>query len=126
VRGIHEFMLGVAVDPVFGPIVMMGEGGTLVELRRDTVSLLAPFSESEAQSALRSLRIAPLFDGYREQPALDLAALAQAAVALGDFAWRNRESLRSIDMNPMMALARGNGVVAVDAVVELNKENRHE
>jgi acyl-CoA synthetase (NDP forming) len=124
VRGIHEFMLGVAVDPVFGPIVMMGEGGTLVELRRDTVSLLAPFSEEEALSALRCLRIAPLFDGYRERPALDLEALARAAVALGDFAWRNRERLRSVDMNPVMALARGHGVLAVDAVLELNEENQ--
>jgi acyl-CoA synthetase (NDP forming) len=124
VRGIHEFMLGVAVDPVFGPVVMMGEGGTLVEVRRDTVSLLAPFSEEEALRALRSLRIAPLFDGYREQPALDLAALAQAAVALGNFAWRNREQLLSVDMNPVMALAHGHGVLAVDAVVVLKEEEQ--
>jgi acyl-CoA synthetase (NDP forming) len=124
VRGLHEFMLGVAVDPAFGTVVMMGEGGTLVEVRRDTVSLLAPFSLEEALSALRGLRIAPLFDGYRERPALDLAALAQAAVALGDFAWRNRERLLSVDMNPVMALARGRGVLAVDAVVELNEEKQ--
>ena len=124
VSGLHEFMLGVAVDPVFGPVVMMGDGGTLVEVRRDTVSLLAPFAEEEALRALRSLRIAPLFDGYREKPALDLAALAQAAVALGDFAWRNRERLLSVDMNPVMALARGRGVLAVDAVVELKEEKR--
>jgi acyl-CoA synthetase (NDP forming) len=124
VRGIHEFMLGVAVDPVFGPVVMMGEGGTLVEVRRDTVSLLAPFSQDEALSALRRLRIAPLFDGYRERPALDLAALAQAAVALGDFAWGNRKRLLSVDMNPVMALGRGRGVLAVDAVVELNEEKQ--
>ncbi len=124
VRGVHEFMLGMAVDPVFGPVVMMGEGGTLVELRRDTVSLLAPFGEEEALSALRRLHIAPLFDGYRERPALDLAALARAAVALGDFAWRNRSRLRSVDMNPVMALARGDGVLAVDAVVELDEEKQ--
>ncbi|MFL6717651.1 MAG: acetate--CoA ligase family protein, partial [Burkholderiaceae bacterium] len=124
VRGLHEFMLGVAVDPAFGTVVMIGEGGTLVEVRRDTVSLLAPFSQEEALSALRSLRIAPLFDGYRERPALDIAALAQAAVALGDFAWCNRKRLLSVDMNPVMALARGHGVLAVDAVVELNEENQ--
>jgi acyl-CoA synthetase (NDP forming) len=122
VRGLHEFMLGVAVDPAFGTVVMMGEGGTLVEVRRDTVSLLAPFSLEEALSALRGLRIAPLFDGYRERPALDIVALAQAAVALGDFAWCNRKRLLSVDMNPVMVMARGRGVLAVDAVVELNKE----
>ena len=126
VRGVHECMLGVTVDPVFGPVVMMGEGGTLVELRRDTVSLLAPFSAAEAEQALRRLRMAPLFDGYRERPALDLAALARAAAALGDFACRQRERLLSVDMNPVMVGARGEGVVAVDAVVELKKGDGHE
>jgi acyl-CoA synthetase (NDP forming) len=126
VRGVHECMLGVTVDPVFGPVVMMGEGGTLVELRRDTVSLLAPFSADEAEQALRGLRMAPLFDGYRERPALDLAALARAAAALGDFACRQRARLLSVDMTPVMVGARGEGVVAVDAVVELTKGDSDE
>lgn len=125
VRGVQECMLGVTVDPVFGPVVMMGEGGTLVELRGDTVSLLAPFSAEEAERALRGLRMAPLFDGYRERPALDLAALAQAAAALGDFACRERARLLSVDMNPVIVAERGKGVLAVDAVVECRKGEGH-
>jgi acyl-CoA synthetase (NDP forming) len=119
VRGVHEFMLGAAVDPVFGPVVMIGEGGTLVEVRRDVVSLLAPFSEADVIEALRQLRIAPLFGGYRDKPALDIPALAKAAVKLGDFAYRYRDSLRSVDINPVMVLRDSEGVVAVDAIIEL-------
>lgn len=126
VRGVHELMLGVSIDPVFGPVVMLGEGGTLVEVRRDVISLLAPFSADEVLEGLQRLRIAPLFDGYRDRPALDLAAFADAAVKLGDFACRYRERIRSIDINPVMVLARGEGVLAVDAVVELDEENKHE
>jgi acyl-CoA synthetase (NDP forming) len=122
VRGVHEFMLGVTVDPVFGPVVVIGDGGTLVEVRKDTVSLLAPFSEGDALRAMRTLRIAPLYEGYRERPALDISALAKAAVTLGDFALQNRHRLLSVDMNPVMVLARGRGVVVVDAVVELKEE----
>jgi acyl-CoA synthetase (NDP forming) len=119
VRGVHEFMLGAAVDPVFGPIVMIGEGGTLVEVRRDVISLSAPFSEVDVIEALQRLRIAPLFNGYRDKPALDIRALAAAAVRLGDFAFLYRDRLRSVDINPVMVLRDNEGVVAVDAVMEL-------
>lgn len=119
VRGVHEFMLGAAIDPTFGPVVMIGEGGTLVEVRRDVVSLMAPFCEAEVIKALGRLRIAPLLGGYRDRPALDVGALASAAVKLGDFAYRYRDRLRSVDINPVMVLADGKGAVAVDAVVEL-------
>ncbi|MBP0588162.1 acetate--CoA ligase family protein [Paraburkholderia sp. LEh10] len=120
--GLHEFMLGATVDAVLGPIVMIGEGGTLVELRGDVVSLLAPFSVGDALAAVRRLRIAPLIDGYRGQPALDAEALAQAAVALGNFAVAHRTSLVSVDMNPVMVMERGKGVVVVDAVVEFKEQ----
>lgn len=119
VKGRHEFALGVSVDPMFGPLVMIGEGGTLLELRKDIVTLLAPFGEAEARAACARLRLAPLFDGYRDMPALDLDALASAAVALGNWALRHRDVLKSVDVNPLMVMAAGEGVVAVDAVVEL-------
>ncbi|RZT35472.1 acetate--CoA ligase family protein [Cupriavidus agavae] len=119
VAGRHEFALGVSVDPVLGPLVMIGEGGTLLELRKDIVSLLAPFSQADVRAACGRLRIAPLFQGYRDMPALDLDALAAAAVALGDWAVQHRETLKSVDINPLMVQAAGEGVVAVDAVVEL-------
>ncbi|MFS8974475.1 acetate--CoA ligase family protein [Cupriavidus necator] len=117
VKAVHELALGVSVDPQLGPLVMIGEGGTLIELRRDAVSLLAPFSADEVKAACGKLRIAPMFSGYRDTPAIDLDAFAEAAVALGDFAVQCT-NLKSIDVNPVLALPKGQGVLAVDAVVE--------
>lgn len=119
VKGRHEFALGVSVDHVFGPLVMIGEGGTLLELRKDVVTLLAPFTAEDVKAACARLRLAPLFDGYRDIPALDLDALAASAVALGDWALCHRTALASVDINPLMVMAAGEGVMAVDAVVEL-------
>lgn len=116
--GRHEFALGVTVDPELGALVMIGEGGTLVELRRDVVTLLAPFTRAEAREALLGLRIGALFGGYRGMPALDADALAAAAVALGDFACAAGPRLRSVDLNPVLVRSAGEGIVAVDAVVE--------
>jgi acyl-CoA synthetase (NDP forming) len=117
--GVHEFMLGAVIDPVFGPIVTIGEGGTLVEMRNDVVSLPAPFSFSEALAAISELQIAAVLKGLRGQPALDSLALAEAAVALGDFSLNYRDSLIAVDMNPVMVKTAGQGVVVVDAVVEM-------
>ncbi|BCX67725.1 acetate--CoA ligase family protein [Pseudomonas izuensis] len=116
VKGLHEFMLGVVVDPLFGPLVVIGEGGTLVEIRKDTVSLLAPFTEAQARQAIERLRIAPVLKGARGQPSLDAEALARAAVALGNFALQHQTNLLSVDINPVMVMAEG--VVAVDAVIQ--------
>ncbi|NUT76840.1 acetate--CoA ligase family protein [Pseudomonas sp. C1C7] len=116
VKGLHEFMLGVVVDPLFGPLVVIGEGGTLVEIRKDTVSLLAPFTTAQAMQAIERLRIAPVLKGARGQPPLDAHGLARAAVALGDFALQHQTNLLSVDINPVMVMAEG--VVAVDAVIQ--------
>ncbi|MGO4285839.1 acetate--CoA ligase family protein, partial [Bosea sp. TAB14] len=119
VGGGHEFALGVAMDDRLGPLVMIGDGGTLIELRRDVTSLMAPFSEEAAVTACMGLRLSPLFNGYRNVPPLDVHALARAAVALGDFAASSRQTLRSVDVNPLIVLP-GGGALAVDAVVEFN------
>jgi acyl-CoA synthetase (NDP forming) len=121
-KGVHEFMLGAAVDPVFGPLVMIGEGGTLVEMRHDIVSLLAPFSVEDALDAIGKLRIAPVLKGFRGQPAFDTHALAAAATRLGEFAIAHRDTLVSVDMNPVMVMAEGEGVTVVDAVVQFGAE----
>lgn len=118
VKASHEFALGVAVDPKLGPLVMISDGGTLIELRKDAVSLLAPFSVDDVKHACKKLRVGKLFDGYRDTPPLDLDAFAEAAVALGDFASKT-ENLVSVDINPIFAMPKGHGVLAVDAVVQL-------
>jgi acetate---CoA ligase (ADP-forming) len=121
VRGHRELALGVRQDPLFGTVVMVSDGGKYVEALRDFAALLFPFTEQDVLDELARLRIAPLLEGVRGEPPVDLAALARAAVDLGRFAATNRGAIASIDVNPWIAGARGEGGWAVDAVVERAK-----
>src|SRR3954465_1299902 len=73
--GRREIMIGAHRDPVFGPVVAVGDGGKYVEVFRDTTLLLPPFSRDDAKEALGRLRIAPLFAGVRGEPVMDVDAL---------------------------------------------------
>jgi acyl-CoA synthetase (NDP forming) len=118
VRGRHEFALGVRQDPTFGTVVMVGDGGKYVEALRDFAVLLFPFDEADVLDKLRSLRIAPILAGVRGENAVDLVAVARAAVALGRFAAAQAQAIASIDLNPLIAGSQGGGAWAVDAVIE--------
>ncbi|HVC10467.1 MAG TPA: acetate--CoA ligase family protein [Burkholderiales bacterium] len=117
-KGRRELALGARVDPLFGPVVLVGDGGIYLEALKDFQLLLAPFSEDDVLGALGRLRIAPLLAGVRGQRALDTEAFARMAVRLGDamLAWRG--SIASVDVNPVMLFEKGRGALAVDALVE--------
>jgi acyl-CoA synthetase (NDP forming) len=117
-KGQHEFMVGARIDPVFGPVVVVGDGGKYVEALKDCALLLPPFSQDEVVQALRTLRIAPLLDGVRGDPPLDVQALASIAVAVGTVISGARGTIASVDLNPVMVGAAGDGAVVVDALVE--------
>ncbi|QNP47532.1 acetate--CoA ligase family protein [Diaphorobacter aerolatus] len=116
--GRHEFMVGAQIDPVFGPVVVVGDGGKYTEALDDCVVLLPPFSAEEVQAALRTLKIAPLFDGVRGEPPMDIAALSQLAVAIGHFAMSASDQVSSLDLNPVLVGSVGEGAMVVDALVE--------
>ncbi len=117
----REFMVGARMDPVFGPVVVVGDGGKYVEALKDCAVLLPPFSEQDVQAALRTLRIAPLLGGVRGEPPLDVAALSRIAVAAGRVIAGARGAIASLDLNPVMVGAAGEGAVVVDALVEISK-----
>lgn len=121
VRGVREGLVGAHVDPVFGPVVLVGSGGKYVEALDDVQALIPPFTVADALEAIDSLRLAPLLAGVRGEPPADVDAWARAAVALGDLMVAD-PSLRSVDVNPLMiGAAIGEpsfGALAVDAVVE--------
>lgn len=117
-KGRHEFMVGARLDPIFGPVVVVGDGGKYVEAMKDCAVLLPPFNRDDVNQALRTLRIAPLLDGVRGDPPLDVAALADVAVAVGKFIVGARGTVASVDLNPVMVGAVGDGAVVVDALVE--------
>jgi len=116
--GARECVLGARLDPVFGPVVMLGDGGKYVEAMPDVAVLLPPFDEAEAVEALARLRIAPLFAGVRGEPPLDGPALARAAVRLAEIMLSAEGRIASVDLNPVLVRARGEGLVVVDALVE--------
>ncbi|MGW8270629.1 MAG: acetate--CoA ligase family protein [Burkholderiales bacterium] len=114
----RELALGARIDAQFGPVVMLGDGGIYLEALKDFVLLLPPFDADEARSALARLRIAPLLAGVRGEPPRDLDAVARMAARLGAaiVAWQAR--VASIDINPVMVYAAGEGAVALDALIE--------
>ncbi|HEX7889407.1 MAG TPA: acetate--CoA ligase family protein [Ramlibacter sp.] len=125
VRGQREFALGVKQDPLFGTAVMVSDGGKYVEALKDFAVLLHPFSEQDVMDKLSKLRIAPVLAGVRGEPPVDLGVVARAAVALGRFAAERADRIASIDLNPLIAAAAGEGGWAVDAVIE-QSEPRHD
>ncbi len=115
--GRREVMIGAHRDPVFGPVVAVGDGGKYVEIFRDTTLLLPPFSSEEAKHALGRLRIAPLFAGVRGEPPMDVEVLAEAVVKIGELMLDPVAKVMSLDLNPVLLDSGGKGCVVVDAVV---------
>lgn len=110
-----ETILGVHVDPTFGPMIMYGAGGTAVELYRDVAFASAPVSPGQARRLLDRVRSTALLRSWRGAPAADETALVDAIVSLSAFALRHAEAIDSVDINPL--LVRRQGVVCLDAVI---------
>ena len=118
-RGALELALGVKTDPVFGPVVMVGSGGILIEVLRDFRLLLTPIDAAAAREALRALRIGPLWEGVRGSGPLDLEAAVDLLVRLGEAARGLSPTVSEIDLNPVLVGRRGEGVTVLDALVRL-------
>ncbi len=110
-----EIALGVVRDPQFGPLVLVGAGGVLVEVLKDRRLAMAPLDEIRARSMADQLKIRPLLDGVRGQPQADVDALGKAIVALSWLAHDLGEHLEAIDANPVICGPEGS--IAVDALV---------
>src|ERR1700761_1547662 len=115
--GRREIMIGAHRDPVFGPVVAVGDGGKYVEIFRDTKLLLPPFTKDEAKAALHRLRIASLFGGGRGEPPMDVEALCNAVMKIGDLMLDPKAKVVSLDLNPVLLDSAGKGCMVVDAVV---------
>lgn len=120
VAGGVEVIAGVVRDPVLGPVVMAGLGGVLVEVLRDVSFRAAPFGPDEGHRMLRELRGFALLQGVRGAPPADIDALARLLSDLSRFAFAHRDRVRGIDLNPVRVLPAGQGVLALDALIELD------
>ncbi len=110
-----ETIVGIVHDPLFGPVVMAGFGGVLVEVLGDVTFRVPPFGVDEAHRMLTELRGYPLLGGVRGQPPVDEQALAEAIAAIGRLAVDGRDQLAEVDINPL--LVRPDGAFALDALV---------
>ena len=116
--GAHELIVGIAIDPVFGPVLLLGEGGTAVELRKDHAVALPPLNTILARDMVERSHLGALLAGYRGRPAADekalLATLLKVSQMACDLPW-----LAELDINPLLVDAQG--VLALDARVKLRQ-----
>jgi acetyl-CoA synthetase len=117
--GVAEVLVGMRVDPQFGLLLVLGAGGVLTELLRDSVTLLPPFTAAAITAALARLQAAPLLAGFRGRPVADVPALVETALGCTRYALENLERLAELDLNPVIVRPRGQGAVAVDALIRL-------
>jgi acyl-CoA synthetase (NDP forming) len=114
VCGAAEFIVGTRYDSTYGPQILFGFGGLMVEVLKDVRTLPAPASAEFVEIMLRELRFAPLLNGVRTQPPLDVAALTDIVVRLSWLAADCGGLLQELDINPVIVKADGKGAVAVD------------
>jgi hypothetical protein len=110
-----EIALGIVRDPQFGPLVLVGAGGVLVEVLSDRRLAMPPLNEARARAMVNRLEIRPLLDGVRGRPPADVEALTRAIVALSWLAHDLGEHLEALDANPI--ICGPDGCVGVDALV---------
>ncbi len=114
-----ELIAGLSVDPIFGPVLLFGAGGTAVEVVDDTSTELLPLDEPLAQQLIARTRISRLLAGYRDRPPANLQAIGAVLTALSQLAI-DFPAIRGVDINPLLADA--DGVIALDARVEIDPE----
>jgi acyl-CoA synthetase (NDP forming) len=112
---VAELIVGVARDEQFGPYLVIGGGGVLVELLGDSRSVLLPVSRERLLDTLDSLVCAPLLRGFRGRPNADIGAAADAILAIAGMVESDPSAIAELDVNPLLVLAEGRGVVAGDA-----------
>jgi acyl-CoA synthetase (NDP forming) len=111
-----EVIIGMSKDAQFGPVLMFGLGGILVEVLKDVSFRIVPLARRDAAEMLREIKGYPLLEGYRGQEAVDVSHLEDMLLKVSDFAEQNPE-VKELDLNPIFAYS--NGAIAVDARIIL-------
>jgi acyl-CoA synthetase (NDP forming) len=119
---VAELIVGVARDEQFGPYLLVGGGGILVEVMKDSVSLLLPTTREEVLCALGRLKCAPLLNGFRGVPPADVNAAVDIILKVARLVESDPTSIIELDINPLMLLVNGQGAIAGDALMRLNKK----
>ena len=113
-----EMVVGVSHDPSFGPIIMTGMGGTLVELLKDVSVRITPLTDVDVVDMLRNLRMQPMLTGYRGAPPADVDALKDLLYRINAMV-EDLPEVAELDLNPVFVRPERQGVVAVDVRMKL-------
>jgi len=119
---VAELLLGISHDRQFGHYLIIGFGGTLVELIGDREILLLPVVESMIRRALDRLKTAPLLKGYRGRPIADVDAVVKSVLALTRLVQMESGNIVEVEINPLMVKSESNGAIVADAVVTVVNE----
>lgn len=114
-----ELIVGVKRDATFGPVIMLGSGGTATEIWKDRVIELPPLDSSRALRMIRALRVWPLLDGFRNRPKFDVSPIVDTLMRVAALVAENPEVVE-LDINPLLAMP--DRVVALDARVRMQHE----
>ncbi|MCB1528296.1 MAG: bifunctional acetate--CoA ligase family protein/GNAT family N-acetyltransferase [Hyphomicrobiaceae bacterium] len=114
----RELLVGVARDPVFGPTIVFGAGGTMVEVLSDSATGLPPLTSIHAEGMINQTRISRALDKFRNEPAADRSAIIEVLLRVSDMAIELPQ-LVSLDINPLFATPEG--IIAVDARIEVER-----
>src|SRR5690606_31464297 len=115
--GLTEVLVGYRVDPEAGPMVMLAAGGIWAEVLRDRSIRMAPVSVATAHEMISEVKTLKTVTGLRGKEKGDLDALAQAIANLSQLAMRPELDVLEAEVNPLMVMPEGQGVLAVDALV---------
>ena len=115
---VAELIIGVGLDPIFGKYIIIGSGGILVELFKESIPLLFPVNRKDVSLALSKLKAFPLINGYRGNPQGDVEMIIDCVMATVKLVSEN--DIDELDINPLLVLKRGSGVIAADTLIKLN------
>jgi acyl-CoA synthetase (NDP forming) len=116
---ITELIIGMTTDPQFGPALMFGIGGILVELLEDVSFRIAPITEYDAREMIHEIKGFPILDGYRGKPKADIDAIVETLLKISDIVVEHEE-INEMDLNPIFIYEKG--LICVDARIILKKE----
>jgi acetyltransferase len=109
-----EAIVGARTDPMYGPLLVVGSGGIMVELTRDVAVRMLPATAGDLKGMIEPLKLKTLLRGFRGKAAADEAALVKTAVGMARFFLDHRDKLLDIEINPLIIRRKGEGAVAVD------------
>jgi acetyl coenzyme A synthetase (ADP forming)-like protein len=113
-----EMFVGVTSDPLFGPLIACGTGGTMVELLRDVQVRITPLTDDDAREMIRALKTYPLLTGYRGKPPLDEPALQELLLRISALV-EDIPAISELDLNPVLVREAGEGYVVLDARIKV-------